>query len=331
MASTRQLRNAILTGVGAGAGFWAVLRLWSERRREQRRLPLTIHLPAPVEETQLTANGSIQFIGTATILLRYAGFTILTDPNFLHSGERIHMAYGLVSATRQTDPALEVGNLPKIDFVVLSHNHEDHFDRVAAGRLEKTTPIITTRDAARLLRRKGFQLVYSLATWQYIDLRKSDATVRVTAMPGRHGPLLLRSVLPSVNGHMLDFGPVGDVNPLRVYLSGDTLVHRRLREIPRRYPGVDIAVLHLGGTRVLGVLMSMDGKQGLEALRIIAPRVAILVHYNDYDIFRSPLDHFASAVREAGLEDRVVYLTHGETYEFTAPEIQRPEPALIRT
>jgi hypothetical protein len=29
-------------------------------------------------------NGSIFFVGTATVLLRYAGFTILTDPNFLH-------------------------------------------------------------------------------------------------------------------------------------------------------------------------------------------------------------------------------------------------------
>jgi hypothetical protein len=33
------------------------------------------------------AQGSIFFIGNATVLLRYAGFTILTDPNFLHRGE----------------------------------------------------------------------------------------------------------------------------------------------------------------------------------------------------------------------------------------------------
>jgi|GEM_PF-6297385 len=32
-------------------------------------------------------NGSIFFVGTATVILRYAGFTILTDPNFLHAGD----------------------------------------------------------------------------------------------------------------------------------------------------------------------------------------------------------------------------------------------------
>ena len=41
--------------------------------------------------------GSLLFIGTATVLLRYAGFTILTDPNFLHQGEYAHLGYGLRS------------------------------------------------------------------------------------------------------------------------------------------------------------------------------------------------------------------------------------------
>lgn len=37
--------------------------------------------------------GEIFFIGTATVLLRYAGFTILTDPNFLHKGDHVHLHY----------------------------------------------------------------------------------------------------------------------------------------------------------------------------------------------------------------------------------------------
>src|SRR3712207_7749456 len=51
-------------------------------------------------------NGSIFFVGTATVLIRYAGFTILTDPNFLHRGDHVHLGYGLISR-RQTNPALE--------------------------------------------------------------------------------------------------------------------------------------------------------------------------------------------------------------------------------
>ena len=75
-------------------------------------------------------NGSIFFVGTATVLIRYAGFTILTDPNFLHAGDHVHLGYGLVSR-RLTNPAVEPEDLPPLDFVLLSHMHGDHFDRVA--------------------------------------------------------------------------------------------------------------------------------------------------------------------------------------------------------
>ena len=37
-------------------------------------------------------SGSIFFVGNATVVIRYAGFTILTDPNFLHAGDHVHLA-----------------------------------------------------------------------------------------------------------------------------------------------------------------------------------------------------------------------------------------------
>jgi L-ascorbate metabolism protein UlaG (beta-lactamase superfamily) len=60
----------------------------------------------------------------------------------------------------------------------------------------------------------------------------------------------------------------------------------------------------------------MDAKQGVEAMRIVDPALAIPIHYNDYDVFTSPLSDFQDEVRAAGLEDRVHYLSHGETYTF---------------
>ena len=59
--------------------------------------------------------GSIFFVGTATVILRYAGFTILTDPNFLHAGDHVHLGYGLTSE-RLTNPALDIEELPPVDF-----------------------------------------------------------------------------------------------------------------------------------------------------------------------------------------------------------------------
>ncbi|HZI20433.1 MAG TPA: MBL fold metallo-hydrolase [Pyrinomonadaceae bacterium] len=278
-------------------------------------------LPAGAEPRPDFGRGSVFFVGTATVILRYAGFTILTDPNFLHAGDHVHLGYGLTSE-RLTEPALDIDELPPLDFVVLSHYHGDHFDRIAEERLRKDVPIITTEHAAGELVDKGFTAAVALDTWEAATVEKGGARVRVSSMPGRHGPAVVDFALPPVMGSMLEFGPAAadGRTALRLYITGDTLLYDDLREIPRRYPEIDLGLFHLGGTKIMGVLLTMDAEQGVEAVRLINPRKAIPIHYNDYDVFKSPLEDFKRAVEEAGLTERMVYLSHGESYDFEVPE-----------
>jgi ribonuclease BN (tRNA processing enzyme) len=81
--------------------------------------------------------GSLTFLGTATTLVEYGGLTVLTDPNFLHKGDYAYLGKGLVSK-RLTEPALGIADLPRLDAIVLSHLHGDHFDRVAARGCRRT-------------------------------------------------------------------------------------------------------------------------------------------------------------------------------------------------
>lgn len=117
-------------------------------------------------------------------------------------------------------------------------------------------------------------------------------------------------------GSILDFETDAGERALRLYISGDTLIIDELKEIPRRFPEIDIGLFHLGGTRVLGIMVTMDDKQGVEAIELINPKTAIPIHYNDYDVFKSPLEDFKRTAEEAGLSDKIVYLAHGETYNF---------------
>ncbi|HKY04744.1 MAG TPA: MBL fold metallo-hydrolase [Blastocatellia bacterium] len=263
-------------------------------------------------------NGSIFFIGTATVIIRYAGFTILTDPNFLHAGDHVHLGYGLTSE-RLTNPAIEIEQLPPLDLCVLSHLHGDHFDRIAEEKLDKSLPILSTNHAAASLEEKGFTRTFGLDTWDSVEVRKGDARLRVTSMPGKHAPGPIALLLPPVMGSMLDFEDSAGKTLLRLYISGDTLVFDDLKEIPERYGHIDLGLLHLGGTTVLGLMVTMDGKEGVEAIKIIRPEKVIPIHYNDYDVFKSPLEDFKRAVDEAGLTDRIIYLGHGETYNFEVP------------
>lgn len=240
--------------------------------------------------------------------------TILTDPTFIHRHEQVSIGYGLHSI-RLTDPALDIRDLPPIDLLVLSHFHGDHFDQVAERHLDRAVPIVTNREAAAKLRRRGFRQTKPIETWSSMSVEKGEVRVRITALPGRHGPPLANLIMPAVMGSLLEFESARG-NGFRLYISGDTLMIDDLAEIPRRYPDIDAALLHLGGTRVLGILVTMDAKQGLEMLRLLHPRVAIPIHFNDYDVFKSPLSDFQLEVEEAGWQDRVHYLQHGETYTF---------------
>jgi L-ascorbate metabolism protein UlaG (beta-lactamase superfamily) len=268
------------------------------------------------QDTERRDSGCITFVGTATVIIRYAGLTVLTDPNFLHRGDHVHLGYGITSK-RLTNPAIELEKLPPVDLIVLSHMHEDHFDKFVQKNLDRNIPIATTNEAVEILKESGFLKLYPLKTWESFTVEKGNTTLSVTSMPGRHGPPIVAQLLPEVMGSILDFGNKAQPRRYRMYISGDTMVFSDIREIPQRYPGVDMALLHLGGTRLLGlVTVTMDAKEGIRMMRVIVPKKAIPIHYNDYDVFKSPLSDFEKEIEQAGLGDKVIYLKHGDRYEF---------------
>jgi L-ascorbate metabolism protein UlaG (beta-lactamase superfamily) len=279
----------------------------------------SLTIPAPEGDEVDLGKGSIFFVGTATVIIRYAGFTILTDPNFLHSGDHVHLGYGIRSE-RTTDPAIEIEELPPdIDFVWLSHYHGDHFDRVVEEELDQSLPIVTTQHAADELADKGFHETYPLETWEEMVITKGEAELTITATPGRHGPAIVERALPPVMGSIFDFHLLDGDTLVQLFITGDTVMYDDLEEIPERYPHIDLALLHLGGTKILGVLLTMDADQGVEAVELFDADTNIPIHYNDYEVFQSPLSDFKKAVEETGLEDRVAYVEHGDTYQFEVP------------
>jgi L-ascorbate metabolism protein UlaG (beta-lactamase superfamily) len=273
-------------------------------------------LPDRDRRDAVGSSAEVTFIGTATVVIRCAGFTVLTDPNFLHRGQRAYVGMGLWTK-RRTEPALGSLDLASVDLVVLSHHHGDHFDRRAARDLDKDVPIVTEPRAARKLRSQGFRRAVALQTWQAQPVVRGKSRLTVTSVPGKHAPEPLGSVVPSVMGSVLDFDD-GHGGAFRMYVTGDTLMHDRLAEIPQRYPDIDLCIIHLGGTRIAGVLLTMDAAQGVEALRVVEPRVAVPVHYDDYGLFKSPLEDFLRQASAAGLSCQIQTIDRGQTATFAA-------------
>ena len=197
-------------------------------------IALPTSLPTP-KETKVAPTGSggenasIYFVGTATTILEWEGARLMTDPNFLHAGDHVHLGPG-VQGTRVTNPAVDLHELPRIDAVLLSHYHADHFDQKVEASLRRSLPIITTPHAKGHLTSKGpeedFSQVHDLDFFDsmFVDIRKPASggkegrtpAVKVTGMPGKHVPPgpggalraaneLLQAV-PPTNGWMLELG-----------------------------------------------------------------------------------------------------------------------------
>lgn len=288
---------------------------------------------APAED------GQVLFIGNATLLIRFGSLAILTDPNFVGRDAEVPLGFGL-SAVRTTDPAIEADELAQPDLVIVSHDHGDHFDDVAADWLDAAVPVVTCPAAARRIEEKGFNGVRALETWTSTELVKEGTRVRVTAVPARHASGPLAFALPEVMGSVLELwrdweradagaGRHTDERPadLVIYISGDTLLDDRMGRIADRFPRIDLAFIHMGGMRVLGMTLTLDAEQGVQLLNLLHPRLAIPIHYNDYVTSSSALPEFVARVKEAGLSKRVRYLRHGEVWPLAVTGRPNPPPA----
>lgn len=310
------------------------------------QLPITqTHTHPGSNPSHSTDSGSVYFIGNATTIIEWHGARFLTDPNFLHAGYHVHLGPG-VSAMRLHDPIVDMDALPGIDCVLLSHYHEDHFDREVEAALNRDFPIVTTPHAKKCLEGKEepFHAVRELDTFQSLVLpvtgQNSESmgkkpVVKITAMPGKHvppGPLVVANELlgavPPTNGWMVEMGfevTEGEVQTgYRIYISGDTLFVDELREIPRWLRGerIDLMLVHLGGTSIPGpnlplLMVTMDAAQGVRLMKLVDPKVTVPIHFDDYSVMVSGLDDFKRKVEAAGLGDRAVYLDRGDEYRFS--------------
>ena len=146
----------------------------------------------------------------------------------------MHLGPG-VTGTRQTNPATDLHALPRIDLVLLSHYHADHFDQHVESSLRRSLPIVTTPHAHHHLSEsksddEKFTQVTALDTWEegivhiqgkegavrYVGGKGVGKGVKVTAMPGEHvppGPLKvgndLLGAVPPTNGWMVELGECG--------------------------------------------------------------------------------------------------------------------------
>jgi L-ascorbate metabolism protein UlaG (beta-lactamase superfamily) len=135
-----------------------------------------VQLPATVNAGEVAAT----FIGHATYLFQFAGITVLADPVFAsHAGP-----FGLLGPKRVCPAALRLGELPRVDVVLVSHNHYDHLDLASLRWLarQRRPVFVAPLGLKAWLEARGVAPVVELDWWQSHWV----GTMEVTCTPAQH-------------------------------------------------------------------------------------------------------------------------------------------------
>ena len=125
------------------------------------------------------------WLGHATVLINFFGIKIFTDP-VLFPRIGIRLPGLTVGPKRLTASALTVRDLPKIDIVLLSHAHFDHFDMRTLHRFDRSTTVITAHRTTDLLRWTRFHDVSELRWQERKSVSTSAGKIDITAFRVKH-------------------------------------------------------------------------------------------------------------------------------------------------
>jgi L-ascorbate 6-phosphate lactonase len=181
---------------------------------------------------------SLWYLGQEGFVFKYSGVTVCIDPylsNWVYelSGEPWSRAF---------DPPLDPASCPEFDYVICTHHHEDHMDKLTLQALKRSSPntkFIVPRAHLGLLREWGIEeaRTIGISHGETLDL----AGIQIQAFAAMHERLEQDS-----SGEHLYLGYLFRFGGISVYHAGDTLIYRELvKWVTERKP--DIALIPING------------------------------------------------------------------------------------
>jgi len=252
--------------------------LFWDRLSRQRKLSVASapHKPRPDlwPETGLHA----AWLGHSTVLLKIDGFTIVTDPVL---SRRVGLNFGplTVGLKRLVAPALRAAELPRIDLILLSHAHMDHFDLPTLRALaSKTTRVVTAARTIDLLRPRSYAGVDELSWGQTV--RIGDISVR--AFEVNHWGARMRSdTWRGFNGYLIE------TPRRRVLFGGDTAVTTSFRAL-RSTRRLDMAIMPIGAYNPW-IRAHCTPEQALKMADDAGAHLVLPVHHQTFQLSSEPL------------------------------------------
>jgi L-ascorbate metabolism protein UlaG (beta-lactamase superfamily) len=264
-------------GKESGRGFLDLIRwkmtsratLWP-RPAEVARVPLPA---APL------ADGIVAtWVGHATFVLRTASLTILTDPIFSDVAGPVSW----LGPRRAVPPGVEFDAIPRVDVVLLSHDHFDHCDIPTLRRLaRRDDPLVVSPLGHRaLLAGAGLRRTVELDWW---ESRACLPGCDVRLVPARHWSRRR----PFGTNSRLWGGFIVKAGGRLVYFAGDSGYQEGLfPEIRRRSGTPDLALIPIGAYEPRWFMKDahMNPAEAVQVHREVGARRSIAMHWGTFQL-----------------------------------------------
>lgn len=242
------------------------------------------------EKIDLTLPGDrVWWIGHATTLIRLDGKFILTDPVFSKRASPSQ----LTGPKRRTPPALDIAELPQIDFIVISHNHYDHLDynsiRKLIDRFTNIT-ILVPLGLKAILSKWGAKQIIELDWWDSSTMGKFT----FTATPAKHWSKrgLFDENKALWCGWMIQSDSNNQNNGKSLYFMGDSGYCSSLKEIGERFTTIDLALIPIGAYAPRWFMHSqhIDPQQAIQLFDELHCKSAVAIHWGAFELADEPID-----------------------------------------
>ncbi len=268
---------------------------------------------------------TVTWIGHASVMAQLGGLTLLTDPIFSERASPL----SFMGPKRHVAPGLALDELPRVDLVVVSHNHYDHLDAASVDALAAQAggpPLfIVPLGLKPWLAGRGITNAVELDWWQTHRVPSPAGDVEVMLVPAQHWSARgIADRMATLWGGFAVFAP-----DCHLFFAGDTGYSRDFvdlrervadRQAPERGGGFDIALLPIGAYEPRW-FMSTQHVNAAEAVKIhrdIRAKRSLGVHWGTFELTDEALDEpprsLAREARDAGLKDDEFFvLAVGET------------------
>lgn len=290
------------------AADWARLAVTTRRRTPPPGLALSAEEARAGWNALGDADG-VMWIGHATLMIRIAGVTVLTDPVYAESMTPLP-PFGPL---RVVAPGLPLDMLPRIDAIVISHNHYDHFEPA-------TIRHIAARDRPLCLAPLRVRPERDLGCERYAELDWGDTATRgavtLRFLPAQHESG--RNIFDrnrTLWGSWLIEG-----NGRRVYFAGDTGFGPHFATIGAQYAPIDLAILPVAAhlPRNPNAQLHIGPADAIRAFLALGASRMVAMHWGTYALGTDGIfdaqTALPQAARAAGIDPRRVWLLRiGET------------------